>query len=422
MVGNRWASFWRPFVVVFALVAVGVSSGAAAGAAGQAPQSEGRAASPYIVVLHDWVSDPGSVAAEHSRVQGAQVRFVYEHAIKGYAATISEQGLRGVQRDPRVDYVEADGVMRISAPKWCSDPANAGHPACAGDGGGEDPAPEPDPTCPASQALPWGVDKIDADESSTLAGDCTDSVSNVHVYVIDTGADAAHSDLNVVNHVNFAGGPNKDCHGHGTHVAGTIAAKDNTSDVVGVAPGAPITGVKVLSCSGSGSYSGVIRGIDWVTADAVNKTAAIANMSLGGGFSQAVNDAVIGSADSGVVYSVAAGNSNADACNYSPASAGTHPGVITVGATTSSDTKASFSNYGTCVDIWAPGVSILSTRSGGGTTTMSGTSMAAPHVGGGAALYLSTHTGSSASAVEAALKSAADTAAPAGPRLDVGGF
>jgi subtilisin family serine protease len=414
MVGNRWASFWRPFVVVFALVAVGVSSGAAAGAAGQAPQSEGRAASPYIVVLHDWVSDPGSVAAEHSRVQGAQVRFVYEHAIKGYAATISEQGLRGVQRDPRVDYVEADGVATVDHHR----PGHGGGPG-SGDGG-TDPAPEPDPTCPGSQTVDWGIDKIEADQSSQVSGNCLDAVSNVHVYVIDTGADAAHSDLNVVNHVNFAGGPNKDCHGHGTHVAGTIAAKDNTSDVVGVAPGAPITGVKVLSCSGSGSYSGVIRGIDWVTSDAADKTAAIANMSLGGGFSQAVNDAVTASADSGVVYSIAAGNSNANACNSSPASAGLHAGVITVGATTSSDTKASFSNWGDCVDIWAPGVGILSTRNGGGTTTMSGTSMAAPHVGGGAALYLSSHTGD-ASAVEAALKSAAADV-PAGKRLYVGGF
>ena len=416
MVGNRRASYWRPFVVLVALTALVASSGAAASAAPSA--SQGRGAGDYVVVLHDWVSNPGAVAAEHSRAQGAQVRFVYEHAIRGYAATISEQGLRGVQRDPRVDYVEADDVMTIAHHR-------DNHSGGPGGGGGEpapEPEPEPDPTCPGAQTLPWGIDKIDADESSADAGDCTGAVNNVHVYVIDTGADTAHGDLNVVNHVNFAGGPNKDCHGHGTHVAGTIAARDNTSDVVGVAPGAPITGVKVLSCSGSGSYSGVIAGIDWVTGDAANKTNAIANMSLGGGKSTAVNDAVIASANSGVAYSIAAGNSNADACNYSPASAGTHSGVITVGATTSSDTKASFSNYGSCVDIWAPGVSILSTKAGGGTTTMSGTSMAAPHVGGGAALYLSTHTGALAPAVEVALKTATVTTTAGLKRLHVGGF
>jgi subtilisin family serine protease len=175
--------------------------------------------------------------------------------------------------------------------------------------------------------------------------------------------------------------------------------------VVGGAPGAPLTGVKVLGCSGSGSWSGVIKGIDWVTANA--KKPAVANMSLGGGVSQAVDDAVKRSADSGVFYAIAAGNSGANACTSSPARAGTHNGVMTVAATDSSDREASWSNYGSCVDLWAPGVSIRSTKQGGGTTTMSGTSMASPHVAGGGALYLATHTGASASTVESALKSAA---------------
>jgi subtilisin family serine protease len=167
----------------------------------------------------------------------------------------------------------------------------------------------------------------------------------------------------------------------------------------------PLTGVKVLGCGGSGSTSGVIKGIDWVTANAVKP--AIANMSLGGGVSTSLDNAVKASADSGVFYSIAAGNSGANACTSSPARAGTHNGVMTTAATDSNDREASFSNFGPCVDIWAPGVGILSTRRGGGTTTLSGTSMAAPHVGGTGALYLSSHTPASAATVETQLKAAA---------------
>jgi subtilisin family serine protease len=231
----------------------------------------------------------------------------------------------------------------------------------------------------------------------------------------------------VVNHVNFAGGKNADCNGHGTHVAGTIAARDNTVDVVGVAPGAPLTGVKVLGCNGSGSTSGVIKGIDWVTANA--QAPAVANMSLGGGASQSLDDAVRNSAAAGVFYAIAAGNDGANACNSSPAraGAGTNNGIMTVAATDSNDIEASWSNYGSCVDIWGPGVSILSTRRGGGTTTMSGTSMATPHGTGSAALYLSTHSGSP-SQIESALKAAATNTGTrskdgrAIARLYVGGF
>jgi subtilisin family serine protease len=220
--------------------------------------------------------------------------------------------------------------------------------------------------------------------------------------------------LNVVSHVNFAGGPNADCHGHGTHVAGTIAARDNNVDVVGVAPGAPITGVKVLGCSGSGSTSGVIKGIDFVTANHAPQVPAIANLSLGGGVSATLDDAVRNSVADGVFYSIAAGNSGADACNSSPARAGKDPvsgnktnGIMTTAAIDSADVEASWSNYGDCVDVWAPGVTILSTNLKGGTTTMSGTSMAAPHVGGAGVRYLSTHAGDSPAIVETQLKAAA---------------
>lgn len=301
------------------------------------------------------------------RASGFRAEHVYSAAVRGFAARMTARQIADLENDPMVAYVEADGTMNIVA-----------------------------------QTLPWGINRIDADVSSTKAGDGTGTVTGVNAYIIDTGIDVKHQDLYVVKHVNFAGGPNADCNGHGTHVAGTVAAKDNTIDVVGVAPGAPLTGVKVLGCGGSGTTSGVIKGVDWVTANAVKPAAA--NMSLGGGASSTLDDAVKRSADSGVFYAIAAGNSGANACNYSPARAGTHDGVLTTAATDSSDREASWSNYGSCVDLWAPGVSILSTKRGGGTTTLSGTSMASPHVAGTGALYLSSVTGATAAQVESALK------------------
>ena len=327
-----------------------------------------QGAEPVIVVLKQAV-DAQAVASLHAQRYGLAVGLVYRgFALYGYSARIPADRLAALRADENVAYVEPDGEMSVDA-----------------------------------QTLPWGIDRVDADISSTLAGNGSGAVANVNVYVIDTGVDTRHADLNVVGHVNFAGGKNADCHGHGTHVAGTVAASDNTLDVVGVAPGAPITGVKVLGCGGSGSTSGVIAGVDWVTANAVRP--AIANMSLGGSASTALDNAVTNSAASGVFYSLAAGNSGANACTQSPAraGAGTNNGVMTTAATDSADREASWSNYGPCVDIWAPGVSILSTRLRGGTTTMSGTSMASPHAGGVAALYLSSHTGASPASVEAAL-------------------
>ena len=318
--------------------------------------------------------DPGVAGAVQAieASHGFRADHVYSAGLRGFAARLTARQIDALENEPMVAYVEADGTMTTNA-----------------------------------QTLPWGINRIDADISSTsLAGNGSGAVTNVKAYFIDTGIDTAHTDLFVVKHVNFAGGPNKDCHGHGTHVAGTVAAIDNMSDVVGVAPGAPLTGVKVLGCGGSGTTSGVIKGVDWVTANATKP--AIANMSLGGGASTSLDTAVKNSADSGVFYSIAAGNSGANACNYSPARAGTHNGVMTTGATDTTDNDPSWSNYGPCVDVWAPGVSILSTRKGGGTTTMSGTSMAAPHVGGTGALYLSSNTGASAATVEYWLKTEAE--------------
>jgi aqualysin 1 len=335
---------------------------------------EGVIPGQYIVVLKEGVRDPTAVARTHAQRHGAEVLHTYQYALKGYAARLPERRLDQVRADEQVDYVEPDMTAEIVA-----------------------------------QTLSWGIDRVDADVSSTKAGNGSGAVSNVNAYVIDSGI-YSHTDLNRIKHVNFTGdGKNTDCNGHGTHVAGTVAAKDNTSYVVGAAPGAPLTGVKVLGCDGSGSYSGVIKGVDWVTANA--KKPAIANMSLGGPTSQALDDAVKKSAASGIFYSIAAGNDGADACNYSPARVGasTDNGIATVGATDSSNQETSWSNYGSCVDIWAPGASILSTKKGGGTTTMSGTSMAAPHVGGGGALYLSSNTTAGPTSVESAITSSATT-------------
>jgi subtilisin family serine protease len=345
----------RKSASLLASMVIGVVLGCGVAIA-HAQASPSASTGAYIVVLKDRVPNPEEAAQTMARSHGLGVGLVYSNALKGFSAYISDRRLEQVRSDSRVAYVESDQIAYAEV-----------------------------------QALPWGTDRVGADLSSTRAGDGSGTVSNVHAYIIDSGIDKTHPDLNVVKHVNFTGdGKNTDCDGHGTHVAGTVAAKDNSQDVVGVAPGIPLTGVKVL---------------DWVTANA--RKPAIANMSLGagGGTSQALDDAIRKSAKSGVFYSVVAGNKGEDACLHSPARAGAgiDNGIATVAATDEFDQEASFSNYGSCVDIWAPGVRILSTRLGGGTTTMGGTSMAAPHVGGGGALYLSSHTRASSSVVESAL-------------------
>ncbi len=329
----------------------------------------------YIVVLEDDVDHPAQVASGIEQRQDVEVGFVYSNALEGFSAEIPPQDLAAVRANPQVAYVEPDTTVHT-----------------------------------ADQKLPWGIRRIDADISSTRAGDGSRAVSNVNVYIIDTGIDKNHRDLNVVKHVNFTKGQNKDCNGHGTHVAGIAAAKDNDKGVVGAAPGAPLTGVKVIRCIGEGPMSHVVKGIDWVTANA--QKPAVANLSLlSEGVSDVFDAAVRRSVESGVFYSVAAGNEGKDACEFSPAraGAGTNNGIATVAATNQDNEETRISNYGSCVDIWAPGRRILSTKLGGDTTTMSGTSMAAPHVGGGGALYLSSHRRASPSAVEGALKSAATT-------------
>ena len=323
----------------------------------------------YIVILND-DAEPWSVANEMALERGLAISNVYGNAVNGFSATIPKGQLDKVYSDSRVKYIEQDAIVTIYK-KPTDKPGNGGN-----DGGGD--------TTTPSQITPTGISLIKATTSGTV---------DVNVAVIDTGIDTNHPDLNVVGGENFVfRGKNTfdDGNGHGTHVAGTIAAIDNNQGVIGVVPGANLYSVRVLDNSGSGSYSGVIAGIDWVAANA--DIIDVANMSLGGSASQAINDAVEAAIMAGVVFVVAAGNETTDACSKSPASA---PNVITVsalddrnGALDASDSFASFSNYGSCVDMVAPGVYIESTWKGGGYESISGTSMASPHVAGAAALYI----------------------------------
>lgn len=337
------------------------------------PGAAGASADRHIVVLGAERSPAGAaVAEEHARRHEVRPRAAFGHALEGYVADIPSNRIDDVRRDPRVAYVEPDRIFSAE-----------------------------------SQRLPWGIDRVEADRSSTRAGDGRGRVSRVHAYVLDSGVDAEHPDLNVAGQLDFADGPSTDCLGHGTHVTGTLAARDDSRLVVGVAPAAPVVSVKVLDCDGHGSTSDVVRGIDWVTAYA--RRPAVANLSISGSPSRALDDALRRSVRSGILYSVAAGNDHDPACERSPAraGAGTANGIVTVGALDSDDEEASFSNFGSCVDVWAPGVNVLSTRLGGGTLAMLGTSMAAPHAAGGAALRLSARPGATPAAVEASLQRSA---------------
>jgi subtilisin family serine protease len=306
------------------------------------------------------------------RSHGFRARAFFSRAIRGFAAELTTQQRDRLAAHPLVAVIEADTPITL-------DPVVAASP----------------------QIVDWGIPKTKADISSTRSGDGAGVVSGVNVYVIDTGVDPTHPDINLVNHVTFTGAPNADCHGHGTGVAGIIAARDNGEYTVGVAPGAPVTGVKVVFCEGVTLPSYIVQGVDWVTANAVKP--AVVNMSLGSliPFTTVIN-AVLNSAASGIFYAVAAGNGNPftgeplNACTSSPAIAGYNAsgipnGIVTVGATDENDEEASFSNFGVCVNMWGPGVAVTAPwlMSEGGLITASGTSFASPYVAGAAALLLS---------------------------------
>jgi subtilisin family serine protease len=331
----------------------------------------------YIVVLQDDISNVRGRANEMAADYGLGLQRIYTVALKGFSAQVPAAALRLLENDPDVAYVEPDQFVQAFA-----------------------------------QSVPTGIRRIFADDNSNIGVDGIDTPRvDVDVAVIDTGT-GPHNDLNVVSRVNCAqGGPfgqsctsgGNDDNGHGTHVGGTIGAIDNGNGVVGVAPGARLWSVKVLNKRGSGYMSWIVAGIDYVTANA--GTIEVANMSLGCECtSSALNTAITNSVAAGVTYAVAAGNSDKNAATFSPAN---HPDVITVSALADfngepgggapatcrsdvDDTLANFSNFGATVEVAAPGVCILSTWLNGGYNTISGTSMASPHVAGAAALLAAT--------------------------------
>ncbi|MFE1169374.1 S8 family peptidase [Nocardiopsis sp. NPDC058789] len=332
-------------VAVSALTIPLALSGATAGASELAPVYTSSAASggDWFVVLEDSMN-ASSVSPSAFGISADQVNHTYEETINGYSAELSDAEVQELRAQDGVAYIEQVGE--------------------------------------ATTMVPWGLDRIDQEDLPLDGSYTTESDgSGTSVYIIDTGIDDSHPDFGGRAEVGFdaTGGDGGDRQGHGTHVAGTVGA-----DSYGVAPGASLYGVKVLGDDGSGTYDDVIAGIDWVAANA--DANAVANLSLGGPASQAVDDAVNALADSGVFVAVAAGNEGQDAGNVSPGGA---EGVVTVGASDDSDATASFSNYGPAVDIYAPGVDVESTIPGGGTDSYSGTSMASPHVAGAAALYKS---------------------------------
>ena len=339
----------------------------------------------YIVVLKEDslnLRDLLTEIAEKVNIEGSKVLQIYDEVLNGFAIKVpNERIIEALEQNPFVDYIEKDKVVKISA-----------------------------------QTLPKGINRVDGDISFTRSGNGYGMI-NTDIAILDTGIHTSHSDLNVYHQKTFVSGTSSgnDDSGHGTHVAGIAAAKDNSIGVVGIAPGAKLWAIKVLDRNGVGALSTIIKGIDYIRQYA--SQIEVANLSLScqcksTAFDTAINSAV----KAGITFVVAAGNSGKDASTFSPAN---NPNVITVSAIGDSDGKcgaqgpstgygsddtlASFSNYGAVVDMDAPGTKIYSTYKGNSYSTMSGTSMAAPHVAGAAALYESKHLGASPSEVRNAL-------------------
>ena len=315
----------------------------------------------YIVVFNDDVEDPHGKAKEKSLKANGKLNYSYGAALKGFAADLTDDAVAQLRSDPDVAYIEQDQAMSITT---------------------------------TQTGATWGIDRIDQ-RNLPLSGTYTYTAtgSGVRAYIIDTGIRTAHTQFGGRASAVYDafGGNGQDCHGHGTHVAGTVGGS-----TYGVAKSALLRAVRVLNCSGSGSTSGIIAGIDWVRTNHIKP--AVANMSLGGGFSSSLNTATNNLANAGVFVAVAAGNSNANACNFSPASASAATSVM---SSTSSDAKSSFSNFGSCTHVYAPGSSITSawSTSNTATNTISGTSMASPHVAGVGALYKSAFGDASSSTI-----------------------
>jgi subtilisin family serine protease len=328
----------------------------------------------YIVVLKNNVASASSEAHRVVSADRGKLLFVYEHALKGFAAELSPAAVAALRSNPAVDYVEPDRVVHLDATQ--------------------------------TPTTNWGLDRIDQ-RNLPLNNSYTynRTGAGVRIYGIDTGIRYTHQEFGGRASAGFdaitSGGGAVDCNGHGTHTATTFAGAK-----WGVAKGATVIGVRVLDCGGSGTFAQVIAGINFVTSDhqAHPNAPAVANMSLGGGPDAATDQAVTNSINSGVTYSISAGNSTANACNQTPARV---PAAITVMATSKNDRIASFSNFGNCADIFAPGVAITAGWNGSDTdsNTISGTSMAAPHVTGVAALYLEANPTATPAQVSTALVS-----------------
>jgi subtilisin family serine protease len=379
---QRFSFFALLFLGAFAWIAPEISAAATSADTSDSPLG------PFIVVLERSVDDPRAVAKAQTMQREGDLRVVYRHALEGYAATLPKDEVASLRRDPRVAFVTPDHTVSVLEEEVeLETETNEGAEIF-------------------EATIPTGVSRIFAAGNKALMIDGKDNLrANVDVAVLDTGIDYTHPDLDVEARTSCTTGTcvnnsGTDGHSHGTHVAGTIGAIDNGEGVVGVAPGARMWGVKVLSDGGSGLESWIIAGVDWVTARA--SEIEVANMSLGCLCSTpALDKAITSSVEAGVVYAVAAGNNNANASSFSPAS---NPNVITVSALADydgqagekgsvtcqnyglDDRKASFSNYGSTIEIAAPGVCTLSTVPGNKYGYKSGTSMAAPHVAGAAAL------------------------------------
>ena len=345
----------------------------------------------YIVVLNDDtlnLRDLLSEVAKKVNIEGTEILHIYEDVLNGFAINVpNERVIEALEQSPFVDYIEKDKIVKAFA-----------------------------------QTLPSGVNRVDGDLSSTKSGNGGVAI-NTDIAILDSGIDTSHSDLNIYHQKTFVSGTSSgnDDNGHGTHVAGIAAARDNSIGVVGIAPGAKLWAIKVLDRNGSGALSTIIKGIDYIKQYA--SQIEVANLSLGcecksSAFDTAINNAV----KAGITFVVASGNSGKDTSTFSPAN---NPNVIAVSAIGDSDGKcggtgpstgygrddtlASFSNYGAVVDMTAPGTKIYSTYKGNSYATMSGTSMAAPHVAGAAALYEASHPGASPSEVRNALLSNGST-------------
>ncbi|MFL6335168.1 MAG: S8 family peptidase [Pyrinomonadaceae bacterium] len=374
------------FTAAALLLCVAIALSVAPGTSGQGQKSKvKKKARPvegqYIVTLQEWAAQPygdnsfaPTLAADLVGLHRGQLKHVFKHALLGFTAQLTPEAAEALADDPRVESVEEDGV--VTATTTQSNP-------------------------------PWGLDRIDQRNRPLDAQyNYTPTGAGVHAYIIDTGIRTTHTQFggraNKVFDSIGDGQNGNDCNGHGTHVAGTVGGS-----TYGVAKGVSLHAVRVLDCTGNGTDSTVISGVDWVTGNHLSP--AVANMSLGGGASTALDTAVQNSINSGVTYAIAAGNDyGVDACTESP---GRVAAGITVGSTTSTDAKSDFSNIGTCVDVFAPGSSILSSwsTSDTATNTISGTSMATPHVVGVAALYLQNNTTASPATVRDAIVNTATT-------------